>query len=259
MKLDEKIPCQVCGKKTDRIATHEGCLIHAIYLTTLDSPDADFNSPTVRHIADDCYLCGEPLAKLPTHADHVRPISAGGSNHWSNIGATHAACNLSKQADVGITSEQQSRLDAQHAKLREVADRIDDGIWYQELANHAQLDRPYWIDDAELLHDYLEDWFEDGVLSSHSGVVDGYLEMVENPDLWRGTVSKQRLGIILDQWRAEDEVLDAEWEVRHQGMTSEEIHEEAMEDIRRMFPSDESPPVKLKASSRSKLFNLFGR
>lgn len=42
-----------------------------------------------------CHLCGEPDADT---LDHVIPLIAGGTNHYSNLRPAHRACNSSKGA-----------------------------------------------------------------------------------------------------------------------------------------------------------------
>jgi len=44
-----------------------------------------------------CALCGEPLRQR-WHADHVRPLSAGGETEPANGRALCARCNLAKGA-----------------------------------------------------------------------------------------------------------------------------------------------------------------
>jgi len=44
-----------------------------------------------------CALCGEPL-RPGWHADHVRPLSAGGETEPANGRALCARCNLAKGA-----------------------------------------------------------------------------------------------------------------------------------------------------------------
>ncbi len=221
MKLDTKIPCQVCGRKTDRIAAHVKCLDVAFALITLDDDDAVYDPISVKAVIDDCYLCGEPIGNTEAHADHVYPKSAGGSNHWSNIGVAHSTCNLKKQAQIGIADDQRQRLEAQHEKLRQIAARLDAGIWYQSIVA--------WIGDDLgdpdeldwLIKDYLEDFTED-YPEPPKAVIARFRELTENPDAPRFTQSEQRLGMVLDALRAAYAAEEAEWEAKYGHLEPEE-------------------------------------
>jgi HNH endonuclease len=46
-----------------------------------------------------CGICGLPFkAGDKIHCDHVLPVSLGGSDHLSNLRATHAVCNIRRGA-----------------------------------------------------------------------------------------------------------------------------------------------------------------
>ena len=45
-----------------------------------------------------CYLCGSYVTLTAGHADHVRPLSKGGTHTEDNIRIVHDECNLRKGA-----------------------------------------------------------------------------------------------------------------------------------------------------------------
>lgn len=45
-----------------------------------------------------CYLCREPVGQEEFHIEHVKPLSRGGGDVWSNLNIAHASCNLRKGA-----------------------------------------------------------------------------------------------------------------------------------------------------------------
>jgi hypothetical protein len=45
-----------------------------------------------------CQLCGEPIPSGDMHVDHIRPVALGGTDHVSNLQASHSRCNLRKGA-----------------------------------------------------------------------------------------------------------------------------------------------------------------
>jgi len=58
-----------------------------------------------------CAYCRADLRKTTKHADHITPLSAGGSDDKSNIQMTCKSCNLSKGARDPIEYAQlQGRL-----------------------------------------------------------------------------------------------------------------------------------------------------
>ena len=67
-----------------------------------------------------CYLCGE---KPAVHTEHVHPVSLGGSEDWTNLGAACEFCNLSKGSDPDISSEAAERWAAQQQVYKAAAKR----------------------------------------------------------------------------------------------------------------------------------------
>jgi hypothetical protein len=160
-----KNTCQLCGTRTRFIAVCSGCQwVAEMWLGEhgLDDPEAVFESIPVRRLNRTCYLCGEARSE---HADHVVPKSKGGSDHWSNIGAACAKCNISKYDTEGITPEQQERLEAQHRAMREAYDRLTMDAWldvfHVEVAEMVEdIDDGFEYDHAELeelFEEYLDD------------------------------------------------------------------------------------------------------
>jgi hypothetical protein len=127
--------CQLCEQPTTEIAVHDECfrLASRLYVHGIDSlnssPRHGYDSEVIRRLAPVCYLCGEAESE---HLEHVHPQARGGSNHWSNLGGACEACNMSKGARIGITDEQQQRLDVQHQAFKEAAGRLTDDILMQD-------------------------------------------------------------------------------------------------------------------------------
>ena len=215
----------------DRIATHEKCLMASLSLYAMDDPDSEYDTSAVRLAATTCYLCGEPLADGQVHVDHVHPRSDGGSHQWLNVGAAHARCNLSKGSKVGITDEQQIRLVAQHEELRRRKDRLDVGIWFQELTHLIEDDPESFIDDSEWFREAVDDYYEEGDIQPPTGIVEFVAMMLDDRTMERDTESKRRLGEALDVWRTARDQWSAEWDKAHEGMTQEEIRQEAFKQL----------------------------
>lgn len=47
-----------------------------------------------------CRYCGAHGSEVELHIDHVQPVSAGGTNHPSNLVTACRSCNLGKHAEV---------------------------------------------------------------------------------------------------------------------------------------------------------------
>ena len=156
----------MCLSYTDRIAVHDECIDAAVSIleaSGIDGIGAKYDARVARRLAPVCYLCG---AAPSEHADHDVPKSAGGSDHWSNIGAACELCNLSKGAGVvTLTDDQARRLAKQHAAFRAAANRLTDRVWWQYL----EPDIAFYLDeigddadlyDAEMVAEDVSDWVE---------------------------------------------------------------------------------------------------
>lgn len=166
--------CQLCGTRTKFVAVCYNCEPLAELWLGVAGPDeggAIYDADGIKRLNPTCYLCGDAPSE---HADHVNPRSKGGSNHWLNIGAACAKCNLSKHDMEGITPEQQARLDAQHQVIRDAYARLTKDAWLdilaEEVAEFVDImgDAAYDFTFEDLLED-LNTYIDERELSTDRG------------------------------------------------------------------------------------------
>lgn len=49
-----------------------------------------------------CGICRKPFDLFGIHVDHILPLSRGGTHTYDNLQATHAFCNMTKNAKVNV-------------------------------------------------------------------------------------------------------------------------------------------------------------
>ena len=65
----------------------------------------------VRATAETCWLCGGgPRPDNPWQADHVVPVTLGGTNTVDNLRAAHASCNARRGGQLGAQRGRTSKL-----------------------------------------------------------------------------------------------------------------------------------------------------
>lgn len=121
--------CPVCDRPR---SFHWVCLRSALVWTAYGQFDAPADPDAVRHMARQCYLCGQAKTE---HAEHLVARSAGGRETWSNVGGACARCNITKGVrSVRLTAEQQQRWDQQQARFRAAWRRVNPEAVSAELA-----------------------------------------------------------------------------------------------------------------------------
>jgi 5-methylcytosine-specific restriction endonuclease McrA len=87
-----------------QLSTESRCSIHRAAIKARRNADADIHRRVVAQ-ASVCAICGEPpRGRMPEHpsgdpltADHIIPVSRGGSSTWDNLQAAHRSCNSRKR------------------------------------------------------------------------------------------------------------------------------------------------------------------
>ena len=160
----EGVWCELCGDGTANLAVCDQCVAAALSIAEaggIDSVESRYDARFVRRMAEVCYLCG---SGPPEHVDHVLPRSQGGTDHWSNVGAACANCNLRKGGRVvSLTEVQAQRLATQHATIRAAAEGLTDAVWWQLVESDIEY---FFEDNADDLDLIDEEWVREEVEDS---------------------------------------------------------------------------------------------
>lgn len=103
-KAGQKVMQKAHGKRKEALRTNKG-----IPYTRAMVIDRDKQGK----VYPVCYICKTAIREDESvlHLDHVIPVLIGGADCFTNIGCTHAGCNLTKKKDgTDVTAEQIQRV-----------------------------------------------------------------------------------------------------------------------------------------------------